>query len=83
MGMLTIRTNGSLTLCLLLGLLSSSWVATSIFNMKVFASSYILFHLVSLLSLRRLSFLMRNRKGVDPEGRGSGRGSGRSGERGN
>lgn len=41
------------------------------FDMTVFVSSYcILFHHISLLSLKACSFLMRDTRGMDPDGRG-------------
>jgi hypothetical protein len=54
------------------------WVAMFIFPMIVFASSYyILFCHISLLNLRIVFFLIRNRKEVVPKSKGWGVGGGK------
>lgn len=57
MGLLSVRMSNSLTFVSAVGTVFLSWVAMSKLDTMVFASSYnILFYLIWLLSLRRLSF---------------------------
>lgn len=70
MGFPNVGTGGSDS-CTFPGLLC--WVALSNFEVMVFVLSYyILFLYVLLLSLRSLFFLMKDRDGVDSNGRGKG-----------
>lgn len=71
MGFPNVGMGGSLILVPSPGLLY--WVALSNFEVMVFVLSYyILFPYVLLLSLRSLFFLMKDRNGVDSNGRGKG-----------
>ena len=63
------RTSESLSLVPALVLFSSHCIAVSNFHMMVFASSYY-YYFFDVVVMFGCSFLMRVRKGVDPEERG-------------
>lgn len=63
MELLTVRVGGSLTLCLLVGPLSSYWVASPTPNMRVCAESYCILH-VQLIFLETW-FSLNGNGGVD------------------
>ena len=70
---LSMTTRGCLILVPLLGLFPFCWFALSSFNVMVFVLSFI-FVMFGHSRLEVCSFLMRDRKGVDPDESGGGEG---------